>query len=75
MSTKKLQIIGNLGGAVEVDETLTQEGMAADSKAVGDALNSLTTIAVIDENDDGNIEFLPFMSKDALVQEVLGGAW
>lgn len=74
MSTKRLQIIGNLGGTVEVDETLTQEGMAADSKAVGDALNSLSTVIAVDDGE-GNIELKPFMSKEALVQEVLGGAW
>lgn len=41
MATKKLQILGNLGGSnVELDSTLTQEGKAADAKAVGDAINS-----------------------------------
>lgn len=36
MSTKKLQIIGNINA--KVDETLTQSGVAADAKVVGDAL-------------------------------------
>lgn len=41
MSTKKLQIIGSIGGSggsVSLDTTLTQSGKAADAKAVGDAL-------------------------------------
>ena len=38
MSTKKIQIIGNLGGNVELDTTLTEAGKAADAKSVGDAL-------------------------------------
>lgn len=38
MSTKKLQILGSIGGNVEVDATLAQEGKAADAKAVGDAI-------------------------------------
>lgn len=74
MSTKRLQIIGNLGGTVEVDETLTQEGMAADSKAVGDALSSLSTVIAVDDGE-GNIELKPFLSKEAITQEILGGAW
>lgn len=53
MSTKRLQIIGNLGGTVEVDETLTQEGMAADAKAVGDALAGAGNI---DIDLEGSIE-------------------
>ena len=36
MSTKKLQIIGSLGNKIDLDTTLTEEGKAADSKAVGD---------------------------------------
>lgn len=43
MSTKKLQIIGSLGGdSAKLDNTLTKEGFAADSKAVGDALTQLS---------------------------------
>lgn len=38
MSTKKIQILGNL---FATDETLTQSGAAADSKVVGDAINAL----------------------------------
>ena len=38
MSTKKIQIIGNLGSNVELDTTLIEAGKAADAKAVGDAL-------------------------------------
>lgn len=44
MSTKKLQIIGNLGGSVEVDTTLAQSGKAADAKATGDAINNLSNL-------------------------------
>ena len=76
MSTKKLQIIGSLGGdSAKLDDTLTKEGFAADSKAVGDAIKSLNIVAIVDENEDGNIEFIPFMSKEAFVQEIVGGAW
>ena len=38
MSTQKLQIIGNF---IKVDDTLTQAGIAADAKAIGDAINQL----------------------------------
>lgn len=38
MATKKLQIIGNIGGGVDLDVTLTEAGKAADAKSVGDAL-------------------------------------
>lgn len=42
MSTKKLQIIGNFGGnSIEIDDTLTRIGHAADAKATGDAINQL----------------------------------
>ena len=40
MSTKKLQIVNQL---VTIDETLTQSGVAADAKAVGDAINAINT--------------------------------
>jgi hypothetical protein len=36
MSTKKIQIIGSLGSNVELDNTLTESGKAADAKAVGE---------------------------------------
>ena len=74
MSTKRLQIIGNLGGTVEVDETLTQEGMAADSKAVGDALNSMTTVIAVDDGE-GNIELKPFLTHEAFISEFLVGEY
>jgi hypothetical protein len=74
MSTKRLQIIGNLGGTVEVDETLTQEGMAADSKAVGDAINSLNTVIAVDDGE-GNIELKPFLTHGTLISEILAGEY
>ena len=40
MSTKKIQILGSLGNNVELDNTLTESGKAADAKAVGDSLKS-----------------------------------
>ena len=42
MSTKKIQIIGNFGGnSIELDDTLTQIGQAADAKATGDAIEKV----------------------------------
>ena len=41
MSTKKIQILGSLGSNVEVDPTLTEEGKAADAKAVGEAIRTI----------------------------------
>lgn len=38
MATKKIQIIGNF---MQVDDTLTQAGQAADAKVTGDALNQM----------------------------------
>jgi hypothetical protein len=38
LSTKKLQILGNL---IKVDGTLTQSGQAADAKVVGGKINEL----------------------------------
>lgn len=43
-------------GTVELDATLTKSGMAADAKAVGDAIDALDTIVAVDENNDGNVE-------------------
>lgn len=45
MSTKKLQIVGSV---IATDETLAQSGVAADAKAVGDALAELITVEDID---------------------------
>lgn len=38
MSTKKLQILGSF---IEVDETLTEQGQAADAKTTGDKIDSI----------------------------------
>lgn len=48
MSTKKLQLVGSI---VTTDETLTQSGVPADAKAVGDALDSIEPVCA---TDDGN---------------------
>ena len=45
---------GPAGDAGEIDETLTQEGKAADAKAVGDALRDKMNFPV---NEDGEISF------------------
>jgi hypothetical protein len=49
MSTKKLQILGTLGSNVEIDDTLTQEGKAADAKAVGEAFAAMNAITATDD--------------------------
>lgn len=49
MATKKLQILGTLGSNVELDETLTQEGKAADAAAVGEAIASMNAITATDD--------------------------
>lgn len=58
MSTKKLQIIGSLGGgaSVELDSTLTKSGKAADAKAVGDAIAN--SQANWDQTDETAIDFI-----------------
>lgn len=48
---------------IEVDATLTQEGMAADAKAVGDRFDSLDTIIATDSNEDGNIELRAYIPE------------
>lgn len=67
-------ILGGAGGSVEVDTSLTQEGMAADSKAVGDAIKSMTTVIAVDDGE-GNIELKPFLTHEALISEVLVGEY
>lgn len=62
------------GNSVEVDTSLTQEGMAADSKAVGDAIKSLSTVVAVDDGE-GNIELKPFLTHEALISEVLVGEY
>ena len=41
------------GGSVEIDKTLTKEGAAADAKAVGDALDSITKTVFIEVHYSG----------------------
>jgi len=57
MSTKKLQIIGNL---VKVDETLTQAEHAADAKATGDAINHMQA----NVDDMNNIDYDNYLAFD-----------
>lgn len=68
-------ILGGAGGdSVEVDTSLTQEGMAADAKAVGDMINSLTKIIAVDDGE-GNIELKPFLTHEGLLSEILEGEY
>ena len=62
------------GGSVEVDTSLTQEGMAADAKAVGDMINSLSKIIAVDDGE-GNIELKPFLTHGDLLSEILEGEY
>ena len=55
---------GSGGGSVDLDTTLTQAGMAADAKAVGDALDALDTIIAEDENSDGNVVLTAFLGTN-----------
>ena len=43
MATKKLQILGSFGSNVEIDDTLSKKGKAADAKAVGDRFAGITS--------------------------------
>lgn len=52
MFTKKLQILGSLGSNVEIDDTLTQSGLAADAKTVGDKITELSTAITQDKIDE-----------------------
>lgn len=56
MSTKKLQIIGNLGSNVELDATLAQEGKAADAKAVGEKFATLVGDTAVSEQITNAVE-------------------
>jgi hypothetical protein len=49
LSTKKLQIIGSIGGNVELDDTLLEAGKAADAKAVGDKFADLVGDEAVSE--------------------------
>lgn len=51
MSTKKLQIIGNL---LKIDETLTQSGKAADAKTVGEAIDQIQSRTVCPDDYTGS---------------------
>lgn len=52
---------GSSGGTVEIDATLTQQGKAADAKAVGDAINDLPIN--VDENGYTDIRGMPHMTN------------
>lgn len=56
-------VSGGAGSDLELDSSLTVEGAAADAKAVGDKINTLETIACVNENNDGNITFV-YVSKN-----------
>ena len=61
-------------GSIELDSTLAQEGMAADAKAVGDMINSLSKIIAVDDGE-GNIELKPFLTHEGLLSEILEGEY
>lgn len=62
--------ISSGGSNIELDNTMTIEGMAADAKAVGDALQKYAL-----KNELG--EFLPKVTtaNDGQFLRVLGGVW
>mgnify|MGYP001623656656 CR=1 FL=1 len=59
--TKTFDVMDGGGGSVDIDDTLTQSGKAADAKAVGDALNSKFSI---DGGDISEINVTASLSAD-----------
>lgn len=56
-STQEDWLIGGTYGGVPTDTTLTQEGMAADAKAVGDAVDALDTrVTAVETGLDGKAD-------------------
>lgn len=58
---KTFDVMDGGGGSVDIDDTLTQSGKAADAKAVGDALNSKFSI---DGGDISEINVTASLSAD-----------
>ena len=56
-TAEKTKLSGIAAGATatQIDSTLTQQGQAADAKAVGDALANLSVYTFTDANHDGHI--------------------
>jgi hypothetical protein len=50
--------------SILIDTTLSVSGAAADSKAVGDALDSLEKVIAVDENADGNVELRSYIQAE-----------
>lgn len=49
MATKKLQILDSI---ISTDTTLTKDGVAADAKAVGDAINNFNGVLITTDDID-----------------------
>lgn len=50
---------GSGGSSIAIDETLTEQGKAADAKAVGDAINSLSSVQTYKTEDIGELYAAP----------------
>lgn len=63
-------VIGGTYGGVPTDTTLTQEGMPADAKAVGDAVDALDGRVTAVEGDIGDLSDLTTTAKSDLVSAI-----